>query len=155
MNFIEKLIKTILHPLKAIRLKNVMNELKSNIGEDVTDKLILLLLEGMSLIFLFDRNFRRNIINFNGRYVFMDKSKKIYAGALFKNQRMEVTDKTVANPSIEIIFKDAKALRNFLFSGNPDIINALLENEINTKGNLNYIMKFGYLAKHIQLAFIK
>ena len=154
MNFIEKLIKTILHPLKAIRLKNVMNELKSNIGEDVTDKLILLL-EGMSLIFLFDRNFRRNIINFNGRYVFMDKSKKIYAGALFKNQRMEVTDKTVANPSIEIIFKDAKALRNFLFSGNPDIINALLENEINTKGNLNYIMKFGYLAKHIQLAFIK
>ncbi|MBP7902212.1 MAG: hypothetical protein KA015_05295 [Spirochaetes bacterium] len=155
MNFIEKLIKTILHPLKAKRLKYVMKELKSNIGEDVTDKLILLLLEGMSLIFLFDRNFRRNIINFNGRYVFMDKSKKIYAGALFKNQRMEVTDKTVSNPSIEIIFKDAKALRNFLFSGNPDIINALLENEINTKGNLNYIMKFGYLAKHIQLAFIK
>jgi hypothetical protein len=154
MNKIVKAIKYIQHPVQGIKLHGILRELKKNIDENVTDAFMHLLLEGMSLIFIFDCSFRKNIAGFNAKYAFKDKSGGVSTGAVFKNEHMTVTDKAMSDFTIEVVFKNPKALRDFLFSSDPDIINALLENNITTQGNLNYILKFGYLAKHLQLAFL-
>jgi hypothetical protein len=133
----------------------LLKDLKKNLQEDVTEAMLFILLEAMSLMFVFDRNFRKNIVNFNARYSFTDRTRGIHTGVVFKDGIMKVVDEAVADPTAEIEFKDAAALRKFLFSSDGDIINAILENSINTFGNLNYVLKFGFMAKHLQLAFLK
>ena len=64
---------------------------------------------------------------------------------------MKVLHKAVENASVVVIFKDGAALRNFLFSESPDIIGAILDNEIQYTGNLNYLSKFAYMSKRLKL----
>jgi hypothetical protein len=57
----------------------------------------------------------------------------------------------VDSPDITIIFKNPAALRNFIFSPKPDILNAILRQEVSVDGNLNYLYKFAYMANHLKL----
>jgi hypothetical protein len=41
---------------------------------------------------------------------------------------------------------------NYLLATDRDILKMLLNNEVVLKGNVNYMMKFGYMANHLQLA---
>jgi len=62
---------------------------------------------------------------------------------------MTVLD-TLADPcTVKVTFSDVKALRGFLFSGNQDILNSLLTNDVSVSGNLNYIYKFGFMVRDL------
>lgn len=155
MDTITTLWQTIRHPFKAYKHRNILKQIKTAIEGKVTDSFLELLLEGMSLIFFFDKNFRRNIKGFNAKYQFKDRNGGIEAGAEFFEGRMEVDKGEMPNPDVAVEFKDAQALRDFLFSGNPDILDFVLNNRLKYEGNLNYILKFGYMARHLQLALLK
>jgi len=58
---------------------------------------------------------------------------------------MEVKDFIVENPTTTVIFKDGKAMADFLLAGNPDVIEGMLNNQLSVSGNLNYLFKFVYL----------
>lgn len=49
-----------------------------------------------------------------------------------------------------MIFKDGKALMDFLLAENPDILGAMLHQEVTPEGNLNYLYTFAYMARHLQ-----
>jgi hypothetical protein len=42
-------------------------------------------------------------------------------------------------------------LMGFLLSPKPDILGSMLRQDISIDGNLNYLYKFAYMAKHLQL----
>ncbi len=46
-------------------------------------------------------------------------------------------------------FRNPVALRDFLFSKNQDVLQSLLKNEVTVEGNLNYLYKFGFMAKDL------
>jgi len=50
---------------------------------------------------------------------------------------------------IRVTFKDWTALRDFLFFGDQDILDSLLENKVEVDGNPNYIFKFGFMARDL------
>lgn len=131
------------------RLKAAVGEINSR----AMDLFLETLLRLMRFVFILDRGFRRNIEGFDGRYAFRSRDGKISASAIFEDNRMKVKNRVVDQTDITIVFKDGKALRHFLFSENPDIIAAILDNEISYTGNLNYLAKFAYMAKHLQLRF--
>jgi hypothetical protein len=62
---------------------------------------------------------------------------------------MKVHKKDVDKWNVRITFKDAPALHAFLFSKNQDILDSLLRNEVEVDGNLNYIHKFGFMARDL------
>ena len=62
---------------------------------------------------------------------------------------MYVEDKAIDDADVSISFKDGRAMAEFLFSDNPDLISGLLDNNISFQGNLNYIFKFAYMARHL------
>ncbi len=124
-----------------------------NAGNAFWDNFLETLLKLMSLSFKLDHDFKRDIKDFDAGYVFKSKDGKIEMGIRFKDGKMTVTDKAVADPNITVEFADQSVLKDMVFSGNADILNYMLENKISYQGNLNYILKFGYLAKHIQLQF--
>ncbi len=125
--------------------------MKSKIAEGF----LYLLLKAMSLFFRLAKNFRKNIKDFKGRYIFKSKDGSIRVSVIFKKGKdgkqdiMKVYKKEIENSNVAVIFKDASAMKNFLLSKHPDILNSVLKQDITIDGNLTYIYKFGYMAVHM------
>jgi hypothetical protein len=128
-------------------MKNFLNSLNSEFAEDF----LQLLLGLMSVVFKFVPDFRKNIEQFKGRYQFKSKDGRITVAALFENNRLEVRKAEIPNPDITVLFKDGKALMGFLLAPKPDILGAMLRQEVSLDGNLNYLYKFAFMAKRLQL----
>ena len=114
------------------------------------DKLLELLLHGMSTMILLSLSCRAGLKDFKAKYVFESRNGEIASSATFKDGFMTVEHKRINQYDARIIFTDEAALMEFLFSENQDILNSLLENKVEVEGNINYIYRFGYLAKSIR-----
>jgi len=129
--------------------RKFINILESELEEEFLEVLFKL----MGLMFCIDKNFRRNIENFDAKYMFKDKSARITVSAVFKNSSLKVIKKQIDNANITIIFKNQKALMNFILSPKPDILSAILNQDVTYDGNLNYLSKFAYMATNLRLIF--
>lgn len=117
----------------------------------LTESVIDILLKLMSVVFAIDKNYRRNIEGFNAVYVFTDKNNDYYSVASFMNGKLKVSSKKVENPTFSLIFRNNSSLVKLLFSGAPDILKAMLDQEVDFIGNINYINKFAFMALHLVL----
>jgi len=131
--------------LAKISLRNLKKELMGT----VTDKFLELLLGGMDIAFNLSKAYRKNIQQFKGRYLFRTADGMVAASALFENGNLKVRKDAVDDWDIRITFKDSKALLSYIFSENQDILDSLLANEVEVDGNLNYIYKFGFMARDL------
>ena len=141
--------------LKLIKnqLKGLKVDIETAATGEVLDKLLFLLLKAMGLLFLTNKEYRKNIKDFTGSYVICSRDKKIDVSAIFKKipvfftqkDGMEVRDTIVDDATTTVTFKDGKAMADFLLSGNTDVIAGMLNNQLSVSGNLNYLFKFVYL----------
>ncbi|UCC29263.1 MAG: hypothetical protein JSU86_13800 [Phycisphaerales bacterium] len=125
--------------------RRVVNELRGG----ATDAFLELLLRGMDLAFNLSRGFRRNIENFDARYVFRTADGRVHATADFANGDMKVDRRAEDRWSVRVTFANTRAFQTFLFSKDQDILNSVLANEVEVDGNLNYIYKFGFMARDL------
>ncbi len=121
--------------------------LESELAEDF----LKLLLELMGAVLLLNRDFRRNIVGFRARYQFRSSDDSITVAAVFDNDSLSVSEEVIDGPNIAITFKDGKALMNYLLSPKPDVLGSMLRQEVRLDGNLNYLYRFAYMAKRLQL----
>jgi hypothetical protein len=121
-----------------------------NLGSELAEEFLQLLLNLMSLMFFLNKDFRRNIRDFNARYLFKSKDSQITITAIFKKNKMKVYEKEIDKTNVTVIFKDSKALMKFLLSPKPDILNSILKQEVTFDGNLNYLYKFIYMSRRLQ-----
>lgn len=132
-------------------LDALMGRFQACLQGGAADTFLETLLRLMSLVLTFDHGFRRNIEGFKGRYLFKGKDDSFTAGAVFENNRLTVASGAVANPNITILFKDGRALMDFLLTPKPDILGSMLRQEVSLNGNLNYLYKLAYMARRLQL----
>ncbi len=130
-----------------IAVKKFVKSLESELAEEFLE----ILLELMKIIFLVDHDYRRNIRNFSARYLFRSRDGDITVAAVFSDDRMEVLEEEISRPDITVTFKDSKALMNYLLTPNPDVLGSMLRQEVILDGNLNYLYKFAFMAKRLQL----
>ena len=123
--------------------------LREELYGKVTDTFLELLLRGMDLAFCLSKGYRRNIKDFEGRYLFRTADHLVAAAAIFADGNMKVHEEDIEDWNVRVTFKDAAALRAFLFSRDQDILDALLKNEVELDGNLNYIYKFGFMVRDL------
>ncbi len=128
-------------------MKKFSDCLTSEFAEDF----LQLLLGLMSVVFLLDHDFRKNIAGSNGRYQFKSKDGCVTVAALFGDDRLEVREEEIPDPDITVLFKDGKALMGYLLTPKPDILGSMLRQEVSLDGNLNYLYKFAFMAKRLQL----
>ncbi|PYG86884.1 hypothetical protein LY28_02708 [Ruminiclostridium sufflavum DSM 19573] len=136
---------------RTYRAKIKQEELEKLIQSGIADGFLELLLSLMSLMLLIDKEYSKNIENFNAKYVFTNQSGDMYVAAEFEDNILKVSEKKLQNPTFTLIFKDERSLFKFLLSGAPDVLNALLNQEIDFIGNINYIGKFGFMSMHLLL----
>ena len=138
--------------LKDLPIKDIAAQWLDSMGSGVAEGFLRLLLKLMDIVFMLNIwNFRDNIESFSGRYVFHSKDNSIVASSSFENGNMKVYDRIINKPDITITFRDDKALMNYLLSPKPDILGSILRQDITVSGNLNYLYKFAYMAKRLQL----
>lgn len=124
--------------------------LVKRIGDAALDEFLELLLKVMRLRLRIDPDYRRNIEGFTGRYVFRTRND-VAVSAVFENGTMRVLDEALSDGDVIVTFKDNAALCEFLLSRNPDVFAFVIDNKVEYEGNLNYVLKFGYMARRLQL----
>lgn len=129
------------------------NTLIESIGSELAEGFLDVLLRLMRLIFLIDDEFQKNIAAFRGKYLFKSKNGDIMRTAVFENGKLTVGRKEIPDPSVTVIFKNARALVDYLMTPKPDILGSILKQDVKIKGNFNYLYKFAYMARHLQLKF--
>ncbi len=124
-------------------------KLRKELYGKVTDKFLEFLLGGMDLAFFLSKGFRENIKDFNGRYLFRTANNLVTVGATFNKGDMTLHKEGIDDWDIRVTFKDAAAISAFIFSKDQDILDSILANDVEVDGNLNYIYKFGFLARDL------
>jgi hypothetical protein len=145
----DKFLNTIL--MRSRRASSTAQKLMETLQSEKAEGFLQVLLKLMGLVFCLDRDFRRNIQDFNGRYLFRSQDNQITVAAVFKDNRLKVTEEAIDDTHMTVIFRNAKALMGFLLSPKPDILGSMLRQDVTIDGNLNYLYKFAYMAKHLQL----
>ncbi|MDY6912608.1 MAG: hypothetical protein SVM79_09645 [Chloroflexota bacterium] len=131
--------------------KRVEKKLLKSIQSETSEEFLELLLKLMRLAFKVDKEFRRNIEGFKGKCQFRSIDDSVTIAAVFDGGELKVKEELIPNPDVSIIFKDGQSLMNYLLS-DRDILKLVLNNEVVLKGNMNYMLKFGFMANHLQLA---
>ena len=146
-------MRLLLWPIKRLFMRKRRKEFLKCLEEETMDLFLTNLLRGMDLLFFLNKKFRRNITDFNARYAFKSVDGKIDASVIFEDSNMKVKNYEIEDTNVTVVFKDGKALKNFLFSDSPDIIGSILNGEVSYSGNLNYLAKFAYMANHLKYQF--
>lgn len=133
------------------RFKSTWGRFQQCIETEAAEEFLELLLNAMRFMFAVNHEYRQNIRKFRGRYQFKSNDGALTIAAVFKNGRMAVKEKVIENPDVTITFRDGRTLFNFLLSPKQDILGSMLRQDVQTDGNLNYLYRFGFLAKRLQL----
>jgi hypothetical protein len=136
---------------RSLREKHLKKKLLDCLESETAEGFLTLLLSFMHLVLLLNKSYRLNTEGFQGKYLFKSKDNSIVVSALFKNGKMTVTRKAIDDSNVTVLFKDSKALMNFLLSPKPDILNSMLKQDITLEGNLNYLYKFASMATHLRI----
>jgi hypothetical protein len=151
-----KLKKPLLRPIPLIsgvtKSKWGSRKLRKEMGkkEDVTDAFLDLLLVGMDLFFCLDKDYRKNIENFEGCYEFGTHDGLVKSGAIFKDGNMKVQPEGVLFPDAKVTFEDFESLWKYIFSKDQEILDLMLENKIEPEGNMNLLFKFCFMVKDLK-----
>lgn len=131
-------------------LKLLTRSLRREFLWKMTNEFIKLLLKAMDTVFFLYEDYRKkNIENFEGGYLFETADKAVSISATFENGDMKLPKEARNDWDVRVKFKDSTALRAFIFSRDQDILDSLLKNEVEVDGNLNYVYKFGFMARDL------
>jgi hypothetical protein len=133
--------------LELVRRKAQM--LKDQMEGKLTDDFVEVLFFTMEVAFILLASYRRNLRGFRGSIVLRTADQRGATSAVFGKEKMLVKAKAVFSPNVTVTFKDSAALCRFLFSKDQDILASLLANEVELDGNMNYIYKFGFMARDL------
>lgn len=141
---------------RSLLLRPVMRRLASSVSKieaGLLDVFLENLLRTIRLALFLDPRFRKNIEDFDARYVFESEDGRVAASAIFRNGRMRVKTVAIPDPTVKVTFRDDLCLWQFLMADDPDVFAFVLGNKLRYEGNLNYLLKFGYMAKHLKHSF--
>jgi hypothetical protein len=109
------------------------------------------LLEVICLAYSSNFNLRTHIRNISAKYQFTFNDQDVPISLEIKNGGMRTFRGNCEIPDVRLKFKDPGSFRKLLFTAKPDILEMILKQEVAIDGNLNYLLKFIYLLRHLQL----
>lgn len=123
--------------------------------DGLAEEFLQLLLGFMAAALVVDPGFRRHVQGFEARYAFRSADGRIALGATLSRGFMWVSEAPPRDPHATVIFRDGRALMRSLLSPEPDLLGALLRQDVTFEGNLNFVYRLAYLARRLQRAVTK
>lgn len=142
-----KVLSALLPKKCALRLARWLSSpLLKSLDTALSEDLLLLLLDAMEVFLILDRDFHRNIVDFEATICLTTRQEDLYATAVFSGGRMHVKKMVKGDATAEVIFKDAAALRRNMFTLHQDLLQSALNYEVELMGNWNYLYKFFFMS---------
>jgi hypothetical protein len=142
-----------LAPAKLLKRFSKTENLGKKWEEKWTALFLKTLLWALSKAFDLSKHFRENIKDFEAKYVFRAERSSIVVSVTFKDGAMEVQKWSQDfRPNVTVVFKDGDALKHYLFSlfsGEQDILELILANDVQLDGNWNYVHKFLFMVNDL------
>jgi hypothetical protein len=108
------------------------------------------LLEVLGLLYSSNPELRKHVQGYSAKYQFRFTDHEAPVAAEFRSGRLRVEAAAIAGPDVTVTFTNAQALGNLLMAHKPDLFSAILKQDIAVEGNLTYVYKLAFLAKHLQ-----
>ena len=86
MAIFKTVLQFLLHPGKSLRKRTLLKQLDECISGKATEKILEVLLELMSIMFLIDKSYRKNIIGFNGKYRIQDQTGAVDVSFQYRSE---------------------------------------------------------------------
>lgn len=118
------------------------------------------LVKWMDWVSEIDKEFNNDINRFVGHYQFMTADKSVQVAVLFNGKRREVIEGLIRDPDVTAVFFKVTDLINYVLAAlkeyhpggePPDALMLVLRHKVKIEGNVSYMMKFLYMANHVQL----
>ena len=118
------------------------------------------LVKWMDYVSDIDKEFSNDINRFVGHYQFMTADKSVQVAVLFNGKRREVIEGLIRDPDVTAVFFRVTDLINYVVAAlkechpggePPDALMLVLHHKVKIEGNVSYMMKFLYMANHVQL----
>jgi hypothetical protein len=151
-----KLKKILLHPIALYSPVRRTVAWGCSIGltrrlkREETRKLLDLLLRVMDWYFCLFKDYRKNIDNFEGRYLLMTRKGGFKSGVIFKDGDMKVQDGGIPVWDAKVTFEDPESLLKFILSRDQDLLELMLKNSMEMDGNINLILKFWFMVRDLK-----
>ncbi len=123
--------------------------------DGVAEEFLELLLGFMSIMLVVDADFRRHAQGPEARYALRSADGAISIGATLRDGFLSVAEGPPRAPHATVIFRDGRSLMRSLLSAEPDLLGALLRQEVSFEGNLNYVYRLAFLARRLQRSVMK
>ena len=149
-------IRNISRKRKLRKLADAFRDMLVEMDTRLVERFLEMLLQAMSFMLFVDRDYHRNIEGFKGKYLFKSKDGDLTVQAVFKASwlfqydYLKIKRRDLKDPDITVTFKDSQALMRLLLSPKPDILGSIIANEVVAAGNINYILKFGFMTTQLQ-----
>jgi hypothetical protein len=113
-----------------------------------------LLLEALEVGIRFDPYLRRSAAGFQGSYRIHTQNDAVDVMVEFDDGQVRVGPGEPGAADAELRFRDREALMRFFTSVNPDLFSSLLNQDVVLTGNLTYVYRLAYLARHLELTVL-
>lgn len=133
------------------RLLSARARLAACLRSEAAETFLELLLGALRIGLAVDPQLHRGVQDFDGRYRLATRDKAVDVALTFRHGHLDVGEDATGPFNATLWFRDERALMRFFAARNPDLFASLLNQDVVTEGNLNYIYRLAYLARHVQL----
>ncbi len=130
--------------------KRLAKQLYTALAGELIEEFLQLLLTLMRVALIVDPRLHKDVEGFEGRFQFLSDDGAVAVVAEFFGRCMHVYEGEINDPNITVRFTDSRALMRYLLEPQQDILMSMLQHKVTPEGNLNYLYRFGYLARRLQ-----
>ncbi len=140
--------------VRDLRASLLRRRFERCLQDGVAEEFLELLLGVLAAALLVDPALRRHAQGPEARYGFRSADGRISAGATLAHGLLRVSERPPAAPHVTVVFRDGRALMRSLLSAEPDLLGALLRQDVSFEGNLNYVYRLAFVARRLQRSIL-
>jgi hypothetical protein len=114
-------------------------------------EIIEALFKGLGLLISIHPVLQEDVQTLQAAYLLTTADGRMTVTAEFANGRLWAKRTNSRPVNVTLIFKDASTILRLLTSPKPDLLNAMLKQQIAFDGNLNYLLKLAHLLRRVFL----
>ncbi|MBN2035144.1 MAG: hypothetical protein JW768_00245 [Chitinispirillaceae bacterium] len=129
----------------------LIDRISGSLSPESMGELLEALLKGLGLFISVHPVLKQDIALLQAGYRITTKDNRLSVFATFIDGTLTATRKGTIPVNVCLIFQDTRAMLNLFTSPKPDLLNAMLKQQVAFDGNLNYLLKLAYLLKRVML----
>lgn len=128
-------------------LDSIVNTLSPESMEELLETLI----KGLGLFVIMHPGLKSTAVSLCGAYLIITSDNRMNVWVRFANGSVTAGRGNPGHVNVTLIFKDVPSLIRLFSSPKPDLLRAMLNQQIAFDGNLNYLLKLAFLLQRILL----